>query len=299
VGIIPTAQAKPPAGAGPASILLTVTEGLDPAAAGKNVLYTDTGTNIGKGTATQVTLTHAMPPGATAVSASIVEGSGTCAVTSSLVTCQLGNLKIGQSFKVDVLLQAPSTPGTMVFENGTVHLVRVTSNELGNDKVGSDPKTDTFFPAAHVSTEVKAVGPDFNADCLTVLSPLATGIEATPENPVVTILQLETTVGTATCLSLSEVLDSQNTGCGQGAICFMPQYVDALFPKPPKGTTLTITLIIDVSVDPLPTAFYADGVLVPDCPVTSGICNEKPFVTLSSGDLMVTFKVTTDIRLRG
>jgi uncharacterized repeat protein (TIGR01451 family) len=237
VGIVPTAQAKPPAGAGPASIVVTVTEGLQTAAAGHGVLYTVTGTNEGKGTATQVRLTFAMPLDATAVSGTIVEGSGTCSVPEdkSLVTCQLGNLKNGQSFTVDVLLIAATTgPMEIEIEEDDVHLVRVTSNEVGNDKPGSDPKTDTFFPADDVSTAVRAVDNDFNADCLTVLSPLATGIEATPENPVVTILQLQTVFGTATCLSLNEVSEA-NTGCGAGATCFMSQYVDALFPSLPTG----------------------------------------------------------------
>jgi hypothetical protein len=298
VGIVPTAQAKPPAEAGPASIALSVAQGLPVAAAGKHMLYTDTGINVGKGTATQVTLTHPTP-GATADRAIVVEGSGTCSIAPLLVTCKLGNLKSLQRFKVDVLTPVPTTLGPTNFE------VRVTTNELGNDNPGTDPKQDTF--TAQVSTQVRAVSNDFNGDCFITApeSPLTTdnsNIGATAANPVVTILQFTTIAGlTATCVSLDEVPDPQNTGraCPTGVTCFMPQFSEALFPLPPHGQTVTIQLIIDVSVMPLPTVFYADRVLVPDCPVTSGICNVKPFVTLPSGDLVVTFNVTTDIRLRG
>jgi Domain of unknown function DUF11 len=300
VGIVPTAQA------GPASVELTVTQGqgrLPVAAAGKHMLYTDTGTNVGKGTATQVTLTHAVSSGEIEL-ARVVEGSGTCLVTDndSLVTCKLGNLKSDQFFTVDVLVLAPSED----FEN----TVQVTTNEGPQDNQPApkpDPKPDTSMK--RFTTEVRAPDNDFNADCFTTApgSPLTTdnfNIGATAANPVVTILQFTTIAGlTATCVSLEEVLDPLNEGgaCPTGVTCVMTQFSEALFPTPPAGEPATIKLIIDVTVPPF-TVLYSDGEPIPPCPmpgtITSGKCL-MPIVPLPNGDREATVIVVDDFRLRG
>jgi len=83
----------------------------DPVNTGDTLTYTLSVDNNGLSDATGTTLTDILPPEVSYQSATASQG--TCGHSSGTVTCDLGDLGIGGSATVEILVAAPSSPGTI------------------------------------------------------------------------------------------------------------------------------------------------------------------------------------------
>ena len=83
----------------------------DPVNTGDTLKYTLSVDNNGLSTATGTTLTDILPPGVSYQSATASQG--TCGHSAGTVTCDLGDLGVGATATVEILVTAPSTPGTI------------------------------------------------------------------------------------------------------------------------------------------------------------------------------------------
>jgi uncharacterized repeat protein (TIGR01451 family) len=88
---------------------VTKTAGTGPFTAGGNVSFTITVGNAGPIAATNVTVTDALPPGSSFVSASPTQG--TCAPSPGTVICSLGTMNALATATIPIVIQSPSTPG--------------------------------------------------------------------------------------------------------------------------------------------------------------------------------------------
>jgi uncharacterized repeat protein (TIGR01451 family) len=93
-----------------ADLSLSMTDSPDPVRAGQELTYTIVVTNNGVSTATGVTLIQSLPDVAGFPSAA--PSQGTCAVTRTTVTCDLGSLAVGASSTVIVAVRV-TRPGTI------------------------------------------------------------------------------------------------------------------------------------------------------------------------------------------
>ena len=126
---------------GPAADLaVTKAASPDPVLVGSSLTYVLTATNKGPSYATAVTLTDTLSDDVRFVSG--VPSQGNCSETEGTVTCELGNLAIGGSATVTIVV-IPTAVGTIT------NIARVTSS-------ASDPNTD-----------------DNNASVITTVSPAA------------------------------------------------------------------------------------------------------------------------------
>jgi uncharacterized repeat protein (TIGR01451 family) len=117
-----------------ADLSITKTDSTDPVGLGDNLTYTLTVHNSGPGTATGVTVTDTLPTSVTFVSAT---GSGSCSYASPTVTCALGNLAVGASVTVTIVV-TPTAIGTIV------NTAIVTANEIDpNTGDNSDAESTT------------------------------------------------------------------------------------------------------------------------------------------------------------
>ena len=94
--------------AGPdADVLSSITDAPDPIKAGAVLTYTAQAKNlVGPDDATGVTLTVALPPSVFYISATPSQGS--CSESSGTVTCNIGNLDVGQSASVTIQVEPQS-----------------------------------------------------------------------------------------------------------------------------------------------------------------------------------------------
>jgi uncharacterized repeat protein (TIGR01451 family) len=98
---------------GSADLSLTMSDSPDPVRPGQTLVYTIAVNNSGPDTAENLTVTNILPTGVTYVSAS---GTGwTCnKVTTNMVICTRPSLAVGLAPYIDLNLQAPAAPGTIM-----------------------------------------------------------------------------------------------------------------------------------------------------------------------------------------
>jgi hypothetical protein len=198
-----------------------------------------------------------------------------------------------------VLVTAPSTVGTMVFEDPTsvppVHLISFSVDSANDPNSG---KKDIFFPAPF-SLGVRGDLEKFVGGCLADGAQLATSGALSANNPTITSTEVVGAGGVCTPYTIEEVNvpPKSNLGCPPNAKCKMSQYVDVLFPDPEGGDPVSITV---ASISPKGTV-YANDVAVPKCPrrgtLTEGKCVLEN-TSLPSGGSTFTVLVFSDIRLR-
>jgi uncharacterized repeat protein (TIGR01451 family) len=139
----------------PADLSITKTDSRDPARTGRNLTYTLTVTNSGPAAATGVTVTDDLPGSLRARSFTASQGS--CSGTTT-VTCALGNLAVGASATVTIVVR-PSETGTIT-NTATV--------------TGSEPDTNTANNSASQETTVTRP-PDARAPTIRVSGVQASG----------------------------------------------------------------------------------------------------------------------------
>lgn len=92
-------------------LVTTKTDAPDPVLAGQTLTYTIAVGNSGPDNATGVTLTDTLPAGTTFVSAT--PSQGTVSNSGNTVTANLGVINNGANATVTIVVQAPTTPGTI------------------------------------------------------------------------------------------------------------------------------------------------------------------------------------------
>lgn len=105
-----------------------------PAAArpGTPITYVITVSNVGPQTASNVVVTDTIPAGTTFTSAT--PSQGTCSGTST-VTCNLGSLFVGNTATITLIVQAPTTPGTISNTATVVNTPEADPNQGNNTTV--------------------------------------------------------------------------------------------------------------------------------------------------------------------
>jgi uncharacterized repeat protein (TIGR01451 family) len=97
-----------------ADVSVTKTDSADPVVLGNNLTYTVTATNHGPAMATGVSMTDTLPGSVTLVSAA--SASGTCSGSGGTVTCAIGNLAVGGSDAITIVV-TPMTASTVAISN--------------------------------------------------------------------------------------------------------------------------------------------------------------------------------------
>ena len=120
-----------------ADLALSKVDALDPVTLGDPIHYTLSVSNAGPETALNVVLTDDLPVGVSYVSATPNQGS--CGEGSGVVTCNLGDLPIGGSLNVDVLVTSltvgvKSNQASVTADTADPNLVNNGANE--NTSVG-------------------------------------------------------------------------------------------------------------------------------------------------------------------
>jgi len=101
----------------PNDLILTMDDSPDPVSAGASLTYSLRITNTGPSTATAVTVTNALPPGVTFLSA--ISSQGTCARSGSTVSCVLGTVPTATNAVITIVV-SPTTAGTLLTNTATV-----------------------------------------------------------------------------------------------------------------------------------------------------------------------------------
>ncbi len=152
-----------------ADLSITKSESADPVVAGNQLTYTLSVSNAGASTATDVTVTDAVPAGTTFVSAS---GGGT--ESGGTVTWDLGNLASGASTSVSMTVDV--APGRDADLSNTASVTSATSDPDPSDN--SDTETTTVERSADVS-----ITKSDSADPIDVTDPLTYTLEVSNAGP--------------------------------------------------------------------------------------------------------------------
>jgi len=123
----------------PADLSLTLTDSPDPVAAGTNLTYTATVTNLGPAAAQGVTVTMPVPANTTFVSGTVA-GGGTCAAGANVVCTYTGNVLAGAGnarASTIIFSVGPAVP------SGTVISATATAATTSNDPVAANNTAST------------------------------------------------------------------------------------------------------------------------------------------------------------
>ena len=134
-------------------------DGPDPVTVGRQLTYTLTVTNNGPSTATGVTLTDTLPQGVEFTSAT--PSQGTC-IGTIVVTCDLGNLAVGESSDVSIVV-------TVNQEGALVNTATVSANEADPDASNNLAVESTTVGPPLLAGDVNADGAVDVADLLLML----------------------------------------------------------------------------------------------------------------------------------
>ena len=116
-------------------IAVSLSDSSDPIYAGNNLTYTITVTNNGPSDASNIKVEDTLPTGVNFVSA-----SAGCNESAGVVTCNIANLAIGSSSKVDVVIK-PTTPGTIT------NKASVSADEFDDTEANNSASEDTIVNA--------------------------------------------------------------------------------------------------------------------------------------------------------
>ncbi|HEX7150781.1 MAG TPA: hypothetical protein VF618_04775, partial [Thermoanaerobaculia bacterium] len=129
-----------------ADLSITKTDLADPVAPGGSITYTLAVANAGPSTATNVSVSDALPAGVTFVSAS---GTGwTCAEAAGAVTCTMPSLAVGTAPAITVVVTAPAAEGQLT-NNATV--TGSTADPNGSNDSDSETTDLVADPSADLS----------------------------------------------------------------------------------------------------------------------------------------------------
>jgi uncharacterized repeat protein (TIGR01451 family) len=122
-----------------ADLSITKADNADPIVQGSDITYTLTVANAGPDEATDVTLTDPLPIG---TNLQAVASQGTCDISDSTVTCELGTLAAGASATVTITVTAVSAE--VVTNHATVNAAEFDFDESDN----ADAESTTVLPAS-------------------------------------------------------------------------------------------------------------------------------------------------------
>jgi uncharacterized repeat protein (TIGR01451 family) len=124
-------------------LIIAMSDAPDPVVPGSDVTYTVTVTNDGPDSASNVTLTDALPSSVTFVSST--PGSPTCAQTGGVVTCDLGTLAASASAELTIVVTT-TTAGAIT--NRASVTANVTDPDISNNTTSVNTIVGTAPPPA-------------------------------------------------------------------------------------------------------------------------------------------------------
>ena len=222
---------------------MSITDSSDPVIAGNNFTYTLTITNNGPNNATNVTVTDALPPGVSLISATVSQGTG-CSGTSTII-CNLGSIANGNRATVIIVVTVNSSTTGVLTTSATV-----SANE--NDPApGNNSATET--------TLVNSVA-DLTLTKTDSADPIVAGGSLTYTLTISNIGPSDATGVTLTdTLPISTMFVSASPGCTQSGgtiICGLGNLT--------AGSSRQIT--VRVTVNPA----VADGIVINNTATVSG-----------------------------
>lgn len=138
-----------------ADVSVTKTDSADPVVLGDNLTYTVTATNHGPAIATGVSTTDTLPGSVTLVSAT--SASGTCSGSGGTVTCAIGNLAVGGSDAITIVV-TPMTASTVAISNTAS--VNASEFDPNGDNNAATEATHVYDPSWTELTVTKAGSPN-------------------------------------------------------------------------------------------------------------------------------------------
>ncbi|MCH8991827.1 MAG: DUF11 domain-containing protein, partial [Acidobacteria bacterium] len=132
---------------------LTKTDTPDPVVAGAELTYTIGVTNLGPSDSTGITVVDTLPPGTTFVTST--PGPPACSEASGVVTCNLGDLALGQSTQMTITIAVGSSATGSIF-----NLAVVTANESDSELANNADHETTAIAAEADLAITKTDDPD-------------------------------------------------------------------------------------------------------------------------------------------
>lgn len=222
----------------------------NPVAAGSNITYTQTATNVGAVAATNPTLTETTPPNTTFQSISAPTGT-TCTTPpvggTGTITCTAPSAPAGTSGTVTVIVQvaAGTASGTVISDTATVN---ATNQGLGSN---SAVATDVVSSAAQVDLTLATVGTPLTVfagnninytETVTNGGPsAATGVSLTESIPNTTVVSASAPAGW-TCTTTVTTVTCTDPSLASGASVNIPVVVSVAASDTTTPITATSTL---------------------------------------------------------
>jgi hypothetical protein len=274
-------------------VTLSVTDAPASVTAGLNVLYTSTFVNLGEATLTRTTLRHSLSAGTILL---ITTSQGTCTNTATTATCNLGQVGPGSSITVDVVVTAPTSPGSMT--DTVVAQFREMTTTNSNLVTVKDVEQTIVKPLSQDGVSGFAIAAG---------ATLTTGLSTSPGNPHGTAATVPPTVRGTTVELLDLPASSPTQACGAGFSCF-GQISSVTIPITVSART-PFRFVVHFDSTEIPNGknannlkIFKDGVLVRSCAVgtsTAALPCIESVKGFSDEDLEAVMLSTTNGFIRG
>jgi uncharacterized repeat protein (TIGR01451 family) len=179
----------------------------DPIMIGANISYHIEVTNHGPADATGVVVTHRMPSRSTFVSA--IPGVGSCNNVAGKVICGIGNLAVGVTQSIDIVLKSGGNTGT-IFSTATVTADQ-TDSVSSNNQASASTRLVGFRSFSFAPSSVSAGCQNTQGTLLfTSSAPAGVTINFTDNSPNLAQIPSVTTVGGETSIQVTATTNSVN-----------------------------------------------------------------------------------------
>lgn len=222
-----------------ANLRIEKSDNPEPITAGDQLIYTLTITNSGPSNAVNVVVTDSLPGNVTFISATASQGSG-CSESSGTVTCYLGNLSIGESAKITIIV-IPTLPTP---DPGILNTAAVTSETTDPDNSDNSDTEYTVVnsPPLGEMSELSIVKLD-DFDPVIAGTQLIYTIIVTNNDPFNNATHVTVTDPLPTCLIFGSANPSQGSCSfiGNTIICDLGTIA------PQQSVTITVTVTVSPS----------------------------------------------------